>query len=334
MRHAACTALSALAAVLCCARADAQVMRMAEMNAAQIGGLNRDRTVIIIPGGIIEEHGPYLPVAADGYRNERIAQDVAAAIAARPGWTAVIMPTVPLGSGAFEKVTGRPEFPGSVSVRASTLRAVFMDMADELGARGFRRVFVVNGHGDPNHNRAMDLAGDYFRDTYGGFMVHLLGRRGCQAESIGETPPESLYGTAAQAADAGSPHAGTLEFSRTLYLRPDLVDTAYVRAPDVTAAGPGEWRQAAARPDWPGYVGAPRYSSMELGRWVYASESRACSALALRLVDGEDERTVERYADQMRSIPPVREALDGLLAEEEAQARRQAEWLRTAPARP
>jgi creatinine amidohydrolase/Fe(II)-dependent formamide hydrolase-like protein len=313
--------------------AGAQVLRMAEMNAAQAGRLDPARTVFILPGSIVEEHGPYLPVYADGYRNERIAEDVAAAVAARPGWAAVIFPTVPLGSGSFELVAGRAGFPGSAPVRASTLRAVFMDLADELGSRGFRRVFVVNGHGDPNHNRALDLAGDYFRDTYGGFMVHLLGRRGCQAESVG-APPAALLGAEASAADAGSPHAGATESSRTLYLRPDLVDTAYTRARDITAPDPAAWSAAARSPEWPGYVGAPRFTTWELGRWIYARESAGCTALALRLLDGTDEREVPRYADEMRAIPPVRAALDELLRAEEARAARQARWLESAPKRP
>jgi hypothetical protein len=34
---------------------------------------------------------------------------------------------------------------------------------------------VINSHGAPHHLRALDLAGDYFHDTYGGDMVHLTG---------------------------------------------------------------------------------------------------------------------------------------------------------------
>lgn len=316
------------------APAGAQVLRFEQMDAGAIGRLDRARTVILIPGGILEQHGPLLPVNADGYRNERIATDLAAAIAARPGWAAVLLPTVPLGSGTFDRMGSRAAFPGSVPVRAATLQAVFSDMADALGADGFRYVFVLHGHGDPNHNRALDLAADYFNATYGGVMVHLLGRRGCQAESVGN-PPEAMYGPAAAQADAGSPHAGTLETSRTWYLRPDLVDSvALRRAPDVTAAGPGEWAEAGRAADWPGYVGAPRHATLEMGRWIMERESAGCTDLALRLLDGLDEATVPRYADEMRAIPPVRGLLDELLVAEAAQAQRQAAWQAQAPPRP
>lgn len=314
--------------------APAQVLRLEQMDAAAIGRLDRARTVVIIPGGILEEHGPHLPVNADGYRNERIASDVAAAVAARPGWAAVILPTVPLGSGSFEQMAGRPGFSGSVPVRAATLQAVFSDMGDALAAQGFRQVLVVHGHGDPNHNRALDLAGDYFHDTHGGWMVHLLGRRGCQAESVGN-PPEAMFGGPAQAADAGSPHAGALETARTWHLRPDLVDSvALRRLPDVTAGGPEAWVAAARAENWPGYVGAPRHADLALGRWIMERESALCTELALRLLDGADESTIPRYADEMRAIPPVREALDALLHAEAAQAERQSRWQAQAPPRP
>ena len=70
----------------------AQVHRVAAMNTEQIRVLDRARTVVILPGGILEQHGPYLPTYTDGYCNERLAQAVAEAVAARPGWAALVFP--------------------------------------------------------------------------------------------------------------------------------------------------------------------------------------------------------------------------------------------------
>jgi len=39
----------------------AQVLQVAELNTAQIRALDLARTAVILPGGILEEHGPYLP---------------------------------------------------------------------------------------------------------------------------------------------------------------------------------------------------------------------------------------------------------------------------------
>ena len=50
-----------------------------------------------------------------------------------------------------------------------------MDLAWELGEQGFRWILVVHVHGAPLHIGALDEAGDYFHDTYGGRMVNLWG---------------------------------------------------------------------------------------------------------------------------------------------------------------
>src|SRR5262245_59192869 len=88
----------------------------------------------------VEEHGPYLPAFTDGYASEWAAGQVAKAIVARPGWTVVTFPVVPLGVGSPEDFGGRRPFAGSYTVRPSTLEAVF---------------------------RALLEASDYFHDTKG-----------------------------------------------------------------------------------------------------------------------------------------------------------------------
>ena len=40
-------------------------------------------------------------------------------------------------------------FPGSYPVRMTTVRAIFMDLADTLGAQGFRWVFLIHNHAAP-----------------------------------------------------------------------------------------------------------------------------------------------------------------------------------------
>jgi creatinine amidohydrolase len=118
--------------------ANAQIYRIAEMNTRQIRNLNREKTVVLLPGGILEEHGPYLPSFTDGYWNERVTNDLAKAIAAKSGWSAVIFPTIPLGNSGANDIGGKYSFPGTYAVRFSTLRAIFMDLATEIGEQGFK----------------------------------------------------------------------------------------------------------------------------------------------------------------------------------------------------
>ncbi len=310
------------------------IVRWLDLTAAQVARLDRAHTVVLIPAGIIEEHGPFLPNGAELMHNERLASDLATAIVARPGWTVLLAPTIPLGSGAFDRRSGRSGFGGTLSVRAATVQAVFSDLADNLGQQGFRHIFVINGHADANHDRALDLAGDVFASSFRGFMVHLLGRRGCHVDGL-EPPPMTMLSASAMTADADSPHGGATETARFWWLRPDLVDSAGIRlAPDVPAKGASEWVRTAARPGWRGYVGAPRFATLELGEWLYETERRNCTDLALRLLDGLDEHTVPRHGDQMRAYPDVRALLDAQERLESDEGARQKRALGRLPQRP
>lgn len=104
------------------AAAQAQIYHVAEMNTAQLQGLNRARTAVLLPGGILEQHGPYLPSFSDGYSNEWLTQKLAEALVARSGWKVLIFPTIPLGVGGANEIGRKHVFPGTYAVRSTTLR--------------------------------------------------------------------------------------------------------------------------------------------------------------------------------------------------------------------
>ena len=55
---------------------DGQIYRVAEMNTKQIQNLNKQKTVVILTGGVLEQHGPFMPSFSDGYLNERLSRDL------------------------------------------------------------------------------------------------------------------------------------------------------------------------------------------------------------------------------------------------------------------
>jgi creatinine amidohydrolase/Fe(II)-dependent formamide hydrolase-like protein len=304
--------------------AQGQVYRLAELNTEQIRALNRQTTVIIIPGGVLEEHGPYLPSYTDGYANERLTAVLAAAIAARPGWTAVVFPAIPLGSGGANVIGAKYSFPGSYGVRPAVVRAIFMDLATEFGEQGFRWIFVVHGHGGP-HNRVLDEAGDYFRDIYGGHMVHLMGLR--PAKMAWDSVIQAEVPSAARAEDGFTVHAGLAEHSAIMALRPDLVPASIAQAPSVTAESFSHLQRIAASPGWPGYFGAPRHASAELGRRLIEAEHRQFVTLALRILDGLDERQVPRLAVIRGQSPGPASVWRASAVRDSVEEARQRAWL-------
>jgi creatinine amidohydrolase len=300
----------------------AQIYRVAEMNAEQIRKLDREKTVVLLPGGILEEHGSYLPSFTDGYWNERVTEELAKAISAKPGWSVVVFPTIPLGNSGANDIGGKYSFPGTYAVRFSTLRAIFMDLATELGEQKFKWIFVIHGHGAPNHVRALDQAGDYFRETYGGRMVNLTGLMPVIAAWDGKK-------TESERKEDGLPvHAGMDETSMMLALRPDLVNPAYKTAKPFAADRMEDLIRIAQGEDWLGYFGSPRLARAEhyANGWQIALNEAV--GKALKILDGLDERQIPRFADEMqKSKPDV--ALDrASLRHEEKIKSKQELWLK------
>jgi len=302
--------------------ASAQIYRVAEMNAEQIRGLNPEKTVVLIPGGILEEHGPYLPSFTDGYWNERVTQELAKSILEKPGWSVVVFPTIPLGNSGANDIGGKYSFPGTYAVRFSTLRAIFMDLATELGEQKFKWVFIIHGHGAPNHIRALDQAGDYFREVYGGHMVNLAGLMPVIAAWDGKK-------TQSERKEDGLPiHAGMDETSMVLALRPDLVHPAYKTAQPFSGEKMEDLIRIAQSKDWLGYFGSPRLARPEqyANGWHVALNEAV--NITLKILNGFDERLIPRFGDEMKkSTPDV--ALDRASLIHEAEiAQKQQAWLK------
>jgi len=300
----------------------AQILLVSELSVRDIERLDRDQTVVILPGGNFEEHGPYLPSFTDGYLNEWLADRTAEAIIAERGGTVLKFPTIPLGVGSPENFGGLSPFSGSYTVRPETLRAVYMDLASALGEDGFRAIFVLARHGSPSHNLALLEAADYFNDRFDGTMVVLTSL--IYEEGI-EVPS---YLTDDQQQENGVDiHAGELETSQTLFLQPSLVHDDYRTAAPITASSADELTELAERPNWPGYFGSPRLATPNAGAQIVEYRTRQTIELALRILDGFDWRSLPTRADRSGMNSAFRTTDENNLARAEEERRRQEDWL-------
>jgi creatinine amidohydrolase len=95
---------------------------------------------VVLPIGATEQHGPHLPVCTDFVLPERILLD-----AARRR-RIVVGPFLPFGYRSRPGSGGGQHFPGTLSLRATTLMAVLEDVLTELVRTGFRRIVLYNWH--------------------------------------------------------------------------------------------------------------------------------------------------------------------------------------------
>ena len=144
-----------------------RVHKVEELTWRQIDALNRQRTLFILPVGMLEQHGPHLPVGADTigimYEANRVSTRVSQAL---PDWHVVMMPAVNYGHGGANLLGDRPIHPGTYAIRQSTLRSLVADIGARIAENGFKWIFVMNGHGAPTHNIALNEASDFVSETY------------------------------------------------------------------------------------------------------------------------------------------------------------------------
>lgn len=248
---------------------------LTHLTSEDVGRLVSSTSIILIPFGSCEQHGPHLPLATDTI----IAEQISARIVREYGdrHDLVIAPTVPLGLSPEHQWA-----PGTVSVSSSVatdlLRCIVGQLASQTGARRF---VIVNGHGG---NRGLLES-----------VVRDLGvSNGAQVIAI-----HPLSGAQRIAPEATADvHAGLIETSVMLALAPNLVHmdrlpTASVR--NVPTAQQIQSQVLDRFVTWPwdsadplisqdGVIGAdPRKATADLGERVLQHALNRTEAVIARL---------------------------------------------------
>ncbi len=159
----------------------------------------------VFPVGATEQHGPHLPVGTDFFTVEHIARVAAAEAAAQI--PVLVAPTMPFGSSQHHLPFG-----GTMSLDTETYFRVIYDLVESLITSGFRRVFILNGHGG-NHELIQLVARD----------LALHHPANVAAASYWTVAWDALIEAQAHTFGRFPGHAGVYETSHMLALRPELV---------------------------------------------------------------------------------------------------------------
>ncbi len=110
-------------------------MRISEMNWMQVRDHASGDDRAVLPIGSTEQHA-YLSLSVDSILSERVATEAAEPLA---------VPVFPVIS--YGLTPSFVEYPGTVTLKLSTLCAVVSDVLDGIARSGFKRIVIVNGHG-------------------------------------------------------------------------------------------------------------------------------------------------------------------------------------------
>ena len=127
------------------------VQELAQLTWEEVRDLDRARTLVILPVGAIEAHGPHLPLDTDVVIATAMARAGARRLAARHA--VLILPPLVYTVAGFAAA-----FQGTLSVSGVTVTAVIVDLARSLSDQGFRLLAIANAHLDPEHLTALNEA--------------------------------------------------------------------------------------------------------------------------------------------------------------------------------
>jgi creatinine amidohydrolase len=164
-------------------------------------------TLILLPVGQIEEHGPHLPVECDCIIARETARVVAEVLASEI--PILVMPTV----WTAYSVQQVANWPGLITFREpEPMIQMIYDILASLVKNGFRKIVIINAHG--NNPAILELACRKIGSDYNVFpaFTYVLG----MTKPIGPRVRKSEMG------GCGG-HAGEEETALLLYLVPELV---------------------------------------------------------------------------------------------------------------
>lgn len=166
----------------------------------------QDGSILVIPTGSIEQHGPHLPTSTDTLLATAVARESTEQVA--DDVPVLVSPPVWSGFSPHHMAFG-----GTITLDSETLLSLLEDVANSALENEFDALLFVNGHG----GNASPL----------GIAVSNIGQANPECEILSVTYSQLAGPFIDDIRDSelgGMFHAGELETSLMLYLHPELVD--------------------------------------------------------------------------------------------------------------
>ncbi|EMB4325384.1 creatininase family protein [Pluralibacter gergoviae] len=216
---------------------------------------DKANTVIVLPTGAIEQHGPHLPCSVDSVISSGVAGHALARLPEE-------IPAFAIAPIVYGKSDEHLHFPGTLTLSGETLLHTLLDIAESLYRCGFRKLLMINGHG--GQPQILQIAAREMRLRHGDMVMI--------AHDVFRVPNiENQFLSAKEQRLAM--HAGHSETALMLALAPESVHMEYAAAsypPEFPCPTLSAGRPAAA---WAAYdfgpsgvIGDPTHATPEQGQ--------------------------------------------------------------------
>lgn len=277
--------------------------KLDEMSWLEVENLNKDKTILFLPLGPLEEHGTHLPLGTDFF-GARDMGELAAHYVIEQDTTVqtVLAPAVPLGCS---QVTA--DFPGTITLRGTTLVRVIVEMCTSLARHRFRYMVICNHHLDPIHVKAIMIA---IQEVSSLYDVRIIEPASTIVYS-GLNNKAIEHGLAMGLDMKQEIHADVKETSFIRYRYPHLLKGDVDQLPPVfidigegLRNGHSTFKEMGVQA---GYIGNPSKSTADYGRIYLEEGARLIADLALKLIRGEK---LPEMSDKMKSVFDLHVTLD------------------------
>ena len=254
----------------------------ADLKSTDFASLDRARCIAVLPVAAIEQHGPHLPLNVDTTLVEGV---IAAALPQLPADLPVLfLPTQAVGLSPEHAA-----FAGTLTLKAEPVMRRWTELAESVAATGVKKLVLLNSHG--GQVGLLDVVARDLRARLGllvysvnWFNLPLLDQRGASIHSL-FSAEEHRFGI----------HAGEIETSMMLALKPDQVDmtkaqnfrsSSQDRAEKFSLLGDGKsaklaWQMQDYNPY--GAVGNAAAASAEKGQAVLNAAGRSLATLLVEI---------------------------------------------------
>ena len=234
-----------------------------DLTSSELGAAAERKTVLLLPVGQTEEHGPHLPVSTDTVIAERAARDTAERLVGSV--PVLVLPTVAYGYSA--KAMSR--WPGTIRVRTRVMMDLLLDVCTSVIEMGFRKVVLLSGHG--HHHGICRVVVREVADATG---VHIALSE--PARMVGD-----FFASIRKSGPGGAIHGGEYETSLALHLglpvdlsRVDARDvfrspSDFVAGDSLSGGGKVFWSTWGLQQSEQGIYGDPTVASAETGRRLW-----------------------------------------------------------------